>query len=468
MPFLLIPTYCSMIGFRQAGLVLLQVLILFMCLPPHVSQAQQARKVRILFVLDASGSMKATFGTESRMVVAKKILGSLVDSLADIKNLELALRVYGHQADVKENNCSDTRLMVPFAPGNHTKLKTNLLNIEPKGVTPIGYSIEAAATDFPKEAGVRNMMLLITDGQESCGKDLCAIAKKLESNQVYMKPYIVGLGGDKQMAASFQCLGPYFDANNTAALKAVLSKIIRKALGKTKVVVEVKDHAANPIANLSLNFMNPESGEPEYQTIHFRDNLNRTDTLYDITGERKYVLVSGTTPATRQEVFIEEGMVNKIEVQVSTGYLSINHPASSPYGKLHTLVRKGGATVQSMQQGQPVRLLSGRYDLEILTLPKTVMPNVLVVPGKNISVTIAEPGILNIPQQLAGQGDLFFHPDDGAPQLIHHLENTRIDLPLQPGNYSIVFRPAKALGSRFSVVRKFSISSGKSTSFNLI
>jgi len=431
-------------------------------------QAQQARKVRILFVLDASGSMKASFGNESRMVVAKKILGSLIDSLAGTKNLELALRVYGHQAEVKDNNCSDTRLMVPFAPNNHAKLKSTLLAIEPKGVTPIGYSIEAAATDFPKEAGVRNMLLLITDGLESCGKDLCAIAQKLESNNVFMKPYIVGLGGDKQMASSFQCLGPYFDANNTSALKSVLSNIVRKALGKTRVLIELKDHTGNPITNMSLSFFDERTGNLDHQMVHFRDNLNRTDTIFDLAGEKKYRLQVGTIPALYKEFFVEEGIVNKFEVVVSTGYLTINHTSSSPYGKLNTLIRKGNETITSNIQGQPTRLLSGRYDLEVLTMPKTMMPDVNIVPGKNISVTILEPGMLNIPQQIPGQGDLFYIPAKGAPQLIYHLENTRIDLPLQPGKYSIVFKPLKALGSRFSVVRKFNIESGKNTSFNLI
>src|SRR5688572_24344560 len=72
-------------------------------------------KTRILFVLDGSGSMEGLWeGKSSRMEVAKNILTKLVDSLRVNPDLELALRVYGHQFDKRVNNCQDTKLEVSF------------------------------------------------------------------------------------------------------------------------------------------------------------------------------------------------------------------------------------------------------------------------------------------------------------------------------------------------------------------
>ena len=58
--------------------------------------------------------MYAKMGTDNRITVAKRLLTRLVDSLKYQDELELALRVYGHQSLKTERNCKDTRLEVPF------------------------------------------------------------------------------------------------------------------------------------------------------------------------------------------------------------------------------------------------------------------------------------------------------------------------------------------------------------------
>ncbi|MCH8317777.1 MAG: VWA domain-containing protein [Bacteroidetes bacterium] len=108
------------------------------------------KKTRILFLLDASGSMLARWEKDLRINTAKKLLSDIVDSLEQRKNLQLALRVYGHQYPKRVKNCKDTKLEVPFSPNNHAQIKKKLKLIQPKGVTPIAYSLEQAANDFPK------------------------------------------------------------------------------------------------------------------------------------------------------------------------------------------------------------------------------------------------------------------------------------------------------------------------------
>ena len=135
-------------------------------------------KTRILFLLDGSGSMMGHWvDGKSRIDVAKEILTRLVDSLRNNPDLELALRVYGHRYPRQSNNCQDTRLEVPFASKNHDAIINKLKEIVPKGVTPITYSMEQAANDFPTTQGYRNILILITDGIESCGGDPCATSK---------------------------------------------------------------------------------------------------------------------------------------------------------------------------------------------------------------------------------------------------------------------------------------------------
>jgi Ca-activated chloride channel family protein len=49
--------------------------------------AQQKVTTRILFVMDASGSMYARMEKESRIEVAKRLMSKLMDSLAIIPNV---------------------------------------------------------------------------------------------------------------------------------------------------------------------------------------------------------------------------------------------------------------------------------------------------------------------------------------------------------------------------------------------
>jgi len=46
--------------------------------------------------------------------IAKKLLSNMVDSLQDIENLEIGLRVYGHKSGYPPQDCDDTHLEVNF------------------------------------------------------------------------------------------------------------------------------------------------------------------------------------------------------------------------------------------------------------------------------------------------------------------------------------------------------------------
>jgi Ca-activated chloride channel family protein len=64
--------------------------------------------------------MYGLWGQEQKMKVATRLLSHLMDSLKSKENIEVALRVYGHQFSVAAGNrsCEDTKLEVPFANNN--------------------------------------------------------------------------------------------------------------------------------------------------------------------------------------------------------------------------------------------------------------------------------------------------------------------------------------------------------------
>jgi Ca-activated chloride channel family protein len=101
----------------------------------------------------------------NKMDVSKSILSQTVDSLSQLPNVEIALRIYGHQYSVNPKpNCEDTKLEVPFSKGNATAIKNKIKSAVPRGTTPIAYTLEQCGADFPACANCRNIIILITDG----------------------------------------------------------------------------------------------------------------------------------------------------------------------------------------------------------------------------------------------------------------------------------------------------------------
>ena len=81
---------------------------------------------RILFIFDASNSMWGEWQSDKKIHIANRLLSKMVDSLESYPDIQLALRVYGHQVESKLHDCSDTKLEVPFAFNNFSRIKQKL------------------------------------------------------------------------------------------------------------------------------------------------------------------------------------------------------------------------------------------------------------------------------------------------------------------------------------------------------
>src|SRR5690554_6427867 len=125
----------------------------------------QEEKTRILFILDASNSMNKKWGAESRFITAKRILSNSVDSLRGVPNLEIGLRVYGHQSPITATyqDCEDTKLEVPFGENNHQLILNKIKTIRAKRTTPIARSLKKSTINFQDKKSI-NIKQLITDG----------------------------------------------------------------------------------------------------------------------------------------------------------------------------------------------------------------------------------------------------------------------------------------------------------------
>jgi Ca-activated chloride channel family protein len=453
------------------------ILILFSLLFFSTSFSTQAQtkpqKTRILFVLDGSQSMYARWENGQKMQIATRLLRELVDSLSDVKNIELALRAYGHQSSVTANgrDCKDTKLEVPFSPKNHKQITERLQTIRPKGTTLIAYSLEQAANDFPECANCRNVIILITDGIEECDGDPCAVSLALQKRGVILKPFVIGLGLEPDVMDAFKCVGNFYDATSEETFRNVLGIVISQALNNTTAQVNLLDELNNPSeTNVAMTFYDSFSEQARYNFVHTIDSRGNPDTL-PIDPLGSYNLVVHTIPpVAKKGITITPGKHNVIAVDAPQGDLLLKMNGFNEYEDLKAIVRRPGKmetlVVQDFARKQ--RYITGKYDLEILTLPRTYIKDVTIAQSRTTTVEIPQAGIVSIGSTSKGYGSIFKQEADELVWVCNLSEvTTRESIVLQPGSYKVIYRPINARQSIYTKEESFTIQSGQSTQVKL-
>ncbi len=430
-------------------------------------------KTRILFLVDGSNSMFGAWESSIKIDAAKSILNDLVDSLRINKNLELALRIYGHRFSLENRNCEDTKLEVGFSPENHDQIISKMEALEPKGTTPIAYSLMQAANDFPVSDSYRNIVIIITDGVESCGGDPCAVSESLQRSRVFLKPFIIGLSMDEDYKKEFDCLGTFFDARQISDFRRALDLALRQSLSETTVSVELLDDKGLPTeTNINVSFLNHLTQIPEYEFVHFRDKEGKTDSI-QIEPIMTYDIIANTIPPViKKAVEIIGGEHNVIELQTPQGFLHIDLENASRYERgIEILIRKRGEKdlVHIQNITQTGKYLKGTYDLEVITLPKTYFNAVSIEYRKTTNLIIEAPGLLNVISPSHIFATIYSLDINKKETWVINLDtkNTTTKLAMQSGSYKIAYRSKNTFGSKYTDVKYFTITSKVATSLKL-
>jgi Ca-activated chloride channel homolog len=425
---------------------------------------------RILFIFDASQSMLGRWQSDTKFNIAKRILSEMLDSVANLKNTEFALRVYGHQFQYPPQVCSDTKLEVPFAPGNAPKIKTRLRTISARGTTPLAFSLEQAAKDFPPCSNCRNIVVLITDGMEECSGDPCAVSKMLQKNGIILRPFIIGIGQDFNLA--FNCVGTYFDATNEKDLRKALNVVISQALNSTTMQVNLLDQSGRPTeTDASMTFYDISTGKVVYNFVHTMNYRGLPDTLVVDPLITYRVEIHTMPPVTIDTLRISPGKHTVVAADAPQGYLFLKMAGVSNAAKgLQCIVRLGGSnqTLNVQSFGDTEKYITGKYDLEVLSLPRITIKDVDISQSHTTSIEIPEPGIAVIRKTFVGYGTLLLNDKNKLTRIFELNENLTLEnLYLQPGSYKIVFRPKSSRSTLYTVEQSFIIESGKTTDIQL-
>ena len=179
-----------------------------------------------MLVLDASGSMWGQIGGKPKIEIAREAVASMLQSWP--ASQQLGLMVYGHRS---KGNCADIEMLK--APGSVEKagFQQAVNALQPKGMTPISASVRMAAEQL-KFSERKATVILVSDGEETCHADPCALGKELEKLGVDFTAHVVGFDIDKnpKAKAQLQCLasstgGRYLDAKDAGELNKALREV---------------------------------------------------------------------------------------------------------------------------------------------------------------------------------------------------------------------------------------------------
>lgn len=200
-------------------------------------------------ILDASGSMLQKMEGRRRIDIAHDALTDLVRNTLP-EGTPFAFRAFG----LKEDACL-SELIVPLGPLDRTSAAEAIAGVPAINLakTAIADSIRAAGDDLA-DANPPRVVVLVTDGEETCEGDPEAAIAELRASGLDAHVNIVGFAiDDAALAETFAAWavtggGTYFDANSAAALKDSIAEALRPHFDITRTYLDGRTEVVGRIA----------------------------------------------------------------------------------------------------------------------------------------------------------------------------------------------------------------------------
>lgn len=207
---------------------------------PAQRTPQQAPEV--VLVVDGSGSMAISmdataeelfyarnnvevptlFREPQRISVARSSAKQLIDAIPKDMNISLVTAL----------NCGRVESTSPFSFGQRGALKAQISQIKPDDKTPLAAAL-ARAGEMVDGVNRDAIILLISDGEETCNGNPCEVARELKSRKPRLQVNVVDImntGAANCVAQSTD--GRVYPVNSTNEFKAAMNKAISEYIPK--------------------------------------------------------------------------------------------------------------------------------------------------------------------------------------------------------------------------------------------
>jgi Ca-activated chloride channel family protein len=159
-----------------------------------------------------------------------------------------------------------------------------------------------------------------------------------------------------------------------------------------------------------------------------------------------------------------------VGIDAPQGFLNLKTSGPSDYKNLQAIVRKKDdmKTLHVLNFDETEKFIVGEYDLEILSLPRLYIHDVQLSQSHTTTVSIPQPGIVNIVKKGAGYGNICLEENNELKNIYNLKENNfQENVVLQPGRYRIFFRPKGSKESVYTIEKQIKIESGSSVNVSL-
>ena len=418
---------------------LLAILLLMLMTGRELPARDEA--TNILFILDASSSMRQSWHGETKWIVAKRTLVHLADSLAEVPGtpVRIGLRVYGHQSLPDANDCGDTELILPVGRHDRTTMQSALTSVNPKGITPLEHSLLAGIDDFAGVEG-NNVIILLTDGIESCPADPCTVVPALAAHGIRLRPFIIGMDVDRGFHSAFDCLGPFFNADVPGELSTYLTTAVRRSVRRTTLSVHLLDGAGRPtVSDISISMTESGTDRSLGHWIHRLDDRGRPDTLYVPPVTAVDITVHTRPPIVARSLPIDPDGHTVLRLDAARGVLSLD----AFDHEVHAVLRHDGRVLDMKPLPLRETLRVGHYELILNTHPVQVV-DVHIAADRTTVPSVTAPGWLTL-HNVAGNTGVVLRAGDTSWKSVHRFTAAGPDhrVALLPGRYVVVVRSAE-------------------------
>lgn len=180
----------------------------------------------VQLIFDASGSMLQRMEGGRRIDVARDIVKRVLDERVPA-SVPVALRAFGHT----EPHSCETELLVAPGDDNHAQVRRAVEGIQAINLarTPLADSLDEVLDDLDDYQDQRRLVVMLTDGEETCEGDLAQSVERLVEEGVDVRLNIVGFHIDEiGLQEEFERFatqggGEYFDSQDGSELNQGLA-----------------------------------------------------------------------------------------------------------------------------------------------------------------------------------------------------------------------------------------------------
>jgi len=185
------------------------------------AQAQQNPLAALMIIGQLQQMERDIMREPKRMSVAKQAAIGVVRRIPSDVGIGLVL----------VGDCPNAQSLGFFPPAQHPNLRGRIGSLSPNGGTPLADGVRRAGALLDGR-NKESLMVVISDGEESCNGDPCAVARQLAQSKPNLKINVVDILG----TGAGNCLaqatgGQVFTARNVNEMNVMLEKAAKDAIG---------------------------------------------------------------------------------------------------------------------------------------------------------------------------------------------------------------------------------------------